>query len=296
MEERKSNVIWACTRGGGDANAETVNKLKSILEEFGVALEREANISKLERFVFPIFREFEVVGVVTEADIIYVISPPTGGGFPRSKWFDLRQGPPQLTKARILKWVQQDGILKWVQERFGWSSPWLVKLGSELLDGSPRKRKELLKMAARGEVDKKLEEIDKQARLLKFKPVFQGRDFTIQKNLCFVLMPFEEPFFRLYEHHIRPTLEKTGFRVTKANDIFTSTAIMEDIWRSINEASLIIADITNEEPNVFYELGIAHTIGKKSIILNQNKKRKKGCLLISHTCDISLTLIGMTVE
>jgi hypothetical protein len=131
----------------------------------------------------------------------------------------------------------------------------------------------LLQKVAREQVNKKIEEMDKEARLVKFNPIFEGRDFSIQSNLCFVLMPFREPFNRVYKDHINPTLKKRGFRVRIAKDFFTSTPIINDIWRSINEASLIVADITYKNPNVFYELGIAHTIGKKSIILNQNKGR-----------------------
>ena len=45
---------------------------------------------------------------------------------------------------------------------------------------------------------------------------------------------------------------------------------MEDVWKGINEANIVIADITNRNPNVFYELGIAHTLGKKVILLTQH--------------------------
>jgi hypothetical protein len=44
---------------------------------------------------------------------------------------------------------------------------------------------------------------------------------------------------------------------------------MEDVWTYLNQARLVIADITGENPNVFYELGIAHTLGKEVIIITQ---------------------------
>jgi hypothetical protein len=94
----------------------------------------------------------------------------------------------------------------------------------------------------------------------------------IEDDLCFVLMPFDPPFLRLYEDHIKPSLTKMGLRVMIANDIFTPTEIIEDIWGSINKARLIVADVTNKNPNVFYELGMAHTVGKDVIILTQNKE------------------------
>lgn len=47
---------------------------------------------------------------------------------------------------------------------------------------------------------------------------------------------------------------------------------MEDIWTKINQAAFIIADVTGKNPNVMYELGIAHTIGKPVILITQNTK------------------------
>ena len=44
---------------------------------------------------------------------------------------------------------------------------------------------------------------------------------------------------------------------------------MNDIWDAINEAYIIVADVTGRNPNVMYEIGMAHTVGKKVIILTQ---------------------------
>ena len=46
--------------------------------------------------------------------------------------------------------------------------------------------------------------------------------------------------------------------------------IIEDIWKSINEAKFLIADVTGRNPNVFYEIVVAHTIGKSVIIISQD--------------------------
>jgi len=45
---------------------------------------------------------------------------------------------------------------------------------------------------------------------------------------------------------------------------------MQSVWEGINRARLIIADLTGRNPNVFYELGIAHTLGKPVIMLTQS--------------------------
>jgi hypothetical protein len=102
--------------------------------------------------------------------------------------------------------------------------------------------------------------------------IFNKRDFKINNDLCFVLIPFKPQFERLFKDHISPTLKTRFKEVKKANDIYESSPIIEDIWILINEAQLIIADVTGKNANVFYELGIAHTLGKDVIIITQNKE------------------------
>jgi hypothetical protein len=44
---------------------------------------------------------------------------------------------------------------------------------------------------------------------------------------------------------------------------------MEDIWESICTARVVVADVTGRNANVFYELGIAHTMGKDCVVITQ---------------------------
>jgi hypothetical protein len=114
-------------------------------------------------------------------------------------------------------------------------------------------------------------ENERQARLVRIKPIFGGREFFVEDKLCFVLMPLKEPFLTYYEDHIKPILEGLGLTVKNANDVKRSGPIIEYIWEYINTAQLIVADITGSNANVFYELGMAHTIGKEPIILTCDK-------------------------
>ena len=101
--------------------------------------------------------------------------------------------------------------------------------------------------------------------------VFQNYDFIIDEELCFVLMPFNPRFDDIYEKYIKPTLQKNFNKVKRADDIFTSTSIVDDIWKHINKAKLIVADVTGKNPNVFYELGLTHSLSKDFIILTQSE-------------------------
>ncbi len=103
------------------------------------------------------------------------------------------------------------------------------------------------------------------------RPIFRARDIKAENDLCFILMPFSPSFDRLYKEKIKPTVEACGFRCLRADDFFTPTPILEDIWIHIFKSRIIVADVTGRNPNVFYEMGIAHTLGKPVIIITQDK-------------------------
>ena len=102
-------------------------------------------------------------------------------------------------------------------------------------------------------------------------PSFPSIDYAIEPKLVFVAMPFGESWSNDVMFIIKNVGEELGFNVKRADDIFNAGIIVNDIWSLINKAGLIIADITVHNANVFYELGICHTLGKEVVLI-----RKKG--------------------
>ncbi len=86
----------------------------------------------------------------------------------------------------------------------------------------------------------------------------------------FVLMPFSESLSEVYDFLIKSGLEEAGYEVIRADDIKSQSNILEDIVLGISTSDLIIADLTDSNPNVYYELGIAHALGKKVILITQD--------------------------
>jgi len=86
-----------------------------------------------------------------------------------------------------------------------------------------------------------------------------------------VLTPFLDTFFQIYDDHIKNVSNKLGLSIKRADDFFSNESIIEDIWYAINSAKIIIADSTKKNPNVFYEIGIAHVIGKPVIFITGDK-------------------------
>ena len=89
------------------------------------------------------------------------------------------------------------------------------------------------------------------------------------KPSAFVIMPLDEALKPVYELLIRPILEKEGFDVERADDIESQQNILKDILNKIRSSDLIVADLTDLNPNVFYELGIAHAFRRNVLLLTQ---------------------------
>ena len=124
---------------------------------------------------------------------------------------------------------------------------------------------------ARRCIEDEVANIEWQNRIVRLNPIFQGREFLLDDHLVFVLSPFEEPFNTIYSDHIKPSIESiAGLGCLRADDIYDNRPIIEDIWRCTNQAKIIVAELTGKNANVFYETGIAHTIGKEVVLITQS--------------------------
>lgn len=91
-----------------------------------------------------------------------------------------------------------------------------------------------------------------------------------KKPKAFVIMPFDAEARPVYEDFIRPTLDSLGFDVSRADDLLNQQNILRDILSSIASADLLVADLTDSNSNVYYELGLAHALRKPVILLGQD--------------------------
>ena len=87
--------------------------------------------------------------------------------------------------------------------------------------------------------------------------------------LAFVLMPFAQEFQRVYDSLIQPSLTSEGYDVKRADTTFDQMNIMRTVVENIANAELVIAEVTTVNANVFYELGIAHALGKPVVMVAQ---------------------------
>lgn len=91
-------------------------------------------------------------------------------------------------------------------------------------------------------------------------------------NSCFVIIPFGPTYNTEYEKIIRPAVEAAELECVRADEIYSRPQIMADIWKSIRSTRIVIAELTGRNTNVFYEVGLAHTLGKPAIIITRNEE------------------------
>ena len=103
--------------------------------------------------------------------------------------------------------------------------------------------------------------------------VFEDRDFPIDPKSVFVVMPLTKEL----KKNVLPIFKKAasetklGLQVKTSEMDWTDGDKVKKIWEQLNSASYVVVDCTDHNPNVFYELGIAHTLGKLTYLCARNR-------------------------
>jgi len=99
---------------------------------------------------------------------------------------------------------------------------------------------------------------------------------TAQKDV-FVIMPFsaikghtEEEWTEIYENIFKPAIEECGYTCDRA--IPKTGSLIRSIIERLKTSKIVLADISERNANVFYELGVRHSLSKRTIIVCQNSK------------------------
>ena len=110
----------------------------------------------------------------------------------------------------------------------------------------------------------------RNVRLRRQRPsVFQIPEHeNIEPTLASAMMPFDPAFSAVYDS-IRQAADSVGLRCRRADDIWENAAIIQDVVALIDKSRVVVCDCTGRNPNVFYEAGIAHTLGREVILITQ---------------------------
>lgn len=98
---------------------------------------------------------------------------------------------------------------------------------------------------------------------------FRLSDKPVNSKLISMMMPFD-PSFGAVHSTVKAAIEAEGYECRRADDFWQNTHVMEDIIELICTSRVVICDLSGKNPNVFYEAGIAHTLGKDVILITQS--------------------------
>jgi hypothetical protein len=99
--------------------------------------------------------------------------------------------------------------------------------------------------------------------------IFQGRGYSPKKDTIFVIMPFRPRWSKDVWKTIKDAISSSKIKCIRADEQ-RGMQILEDIWQGLCEASIVIVDVTGRNANVYYELGIAHVLGRRVILITQD--------------------------
>lgn len=109
-------------------------------------------------------------------------------------------------------------------------------------------------------------------RKIVFTPsIFTLPSDSLDPNLVSVMMPFSPSLQPVYGS-IQAAAQEQSLVCKKADDIWDHSAIIQDIFSLIFRSFIVVCDFTGKNPNVFYEAGIAHTLGKHVIPITQSEQ------------------------
>ncbi|MBU1209653.1 MAG: hypothetical protein KJ587_00085 [Alphaproteobacteria bacterium] len=92
---------------------------------------------------------------------------------------------------------------------------------------------------------------------------------NIEPTLISAMMPFAPEFDAVYQT-LRDLAQEVGLRCRRADDIWEAPNVMQDVVNLIDRSRIVIAACSGRNTNVFYEIGIAHTLGRDVILITQS--------------------------
>lgn len=161
-------------------------------------------------------------------------------------------------------WTPQK-VLNSAQWEFGFTDPFLIRFPAGLV-AEKNERHEALRKIASDHIDSEFNRFMSLLSLLRTRPIFGPAPGASSSEMALLILPSPEKPDKNSQAIIQAA-EAEGLTVTLALDIRKGKSAVREMWASINEARIVVVDLTGPDPGVMYGLGIAHTVGKETILI-----------------------------
>lgn len=152
------------------------------------------------------------------------------------------------------------------QWEFGFDDPFIIQLPAELMDKSPPERRAALQAGAAKHIDSEYQRLEEKLSLMRTRPIFGSTGEQAASKILLLLLPKDAGKIET-ERAIRSAVSASHLPYELAPEISQGKAAVREIWQSINHAAAIVADLTGADATVMYALGIAHTLGRETVLV-----------------------------
>jgi hypothetical protein len=153
------------------------------------------------------------------------------------------------------------------QWEFGFNDAFIIQFPANLLEQSAQDRHAALKAVAFAHIDSEFLRLEQLLSLMRTRPIFGEVAEPVGAKTLFLLLPADAKL-RENEEIILNASRANNLPVEQAEDIRLGRYAVREMWRSLNHAAVIVADLTGPDSGVMYGLGIAHTLGKETVLIH----------------------------
>jgi hypothetical protein len=161
------------------------------------------------------------------------------------------------------------------QWEFGFEDPFVIQFPACVLDQSPAQRRAALEKIVNEHIESELLRFISLLGLMRTRPIFGPVPAPVDSQTALLLLPLQGVEGRNHQL-IASVAESMGWQCELPEDIRKGKAAVRELWMSINQSRVTIADLTGADPAVMYALGIAHAVGRETILI-----RPKGSKLLT---------------
>ncbi|MDD1736575.1 MAG: hypothetical protein LUQ44_02340 [Methanothrix sp.] len=152
------------------------------------------------------------------------------------------------------------------QWEFGFDDPFIIQFPAILLDQNGQDRKAALEAVAAKHIASEHLRLEEKLSLMRHRPIFGPAAEPVMAKTLLLLRP-EKRGDPGIEEAIISALSAQNLAYEDAPDIRNGRAAVREMWQNINYAAVILADLTGADPQVMYGLGMAHTLGKETVLI-----------------------------
>ena len=239
---------------GGDMTPELQAKVDKLMKEFTAVVDAMAEDRHLQKGIARIQLPFSMVAILDKERLSILAQ------FRMENRFASYFYKPELA----LTPQQANNSAQW---EFGFEDPYIIQFPGILLDQSSSDRHSALQEVSAKFIDSEFQRLTQLLSFMRTRPIFGQTSQPVDPRTILLLLP-QDADMRRNREAILKAIQANNLTENEAEDIRAGKSAVREMWYSLNRVAVIIADLTGTDAGVMYGLGIAHTLGKETILIH----------------------------